>query len=68
MPDLPLLQLSLDLASLAVAGGITVGQIPFFSRLPVSFLITDGAIYRAAYPLAAARETRSEITRLWAGA
>jgi 3-dehydro-L-gulonate-6-phosphate decarboxylase len=49
----------------AIAGGITVEQLPFFSRLLVSLLITGRAIHQAADPPAAAMEMRSEIARLW---
>jgi 3-hexulose-6-phosphate synthase len=49
----------------AVAGGITVEQLPYFCTLTVSLQITGRAIHQAADPVAAALEMRSEIARLW---
>jgi 3-dehydro-L-gulonate-6-phosphate decarboxylase len=53
---------------LTVTGGITVERVPFFQALPVSVIIAGRAIHQAPDPLAAAREIRATIARVWGGA
>jgi 3-dehydro-L-gulonate-6-phosphate decarboxylase len=64
--DLVIIRQLIDMGfKMTVTGGITADLLPFFQGLQVSVIIAGRAIHQAEDPLAAAREIRSTIARLW---